>query len=132
MLIALAVVACAGPPPAGYEFPRHRGFGFGGPTALLDGVLEVRDGCLYVRSENGYATYVVWPAGYSLRVDGDSVAVYDGWSLRYRPGDRVTEGGGWYDDTTFVKERLVEGTLPAACPTDEYMMSTGHFEPPHP
>jgi len=128
--LAAAVVACSGPPPAGYEFPRHRGFGAGSPAALLEGTLEVRDGCLYVRHEDGHLSYVVWPPGYSLRQDGDSVAVYDGWTRRYVPGGQVREGAGWYDPKG-AQEFLVAGTtLPPNCPTDEYALATGHADPP--
>lgn len=135
LLVIWLVVACSSPdasPLTGYAFPRHRGFGNGGPTALLDGILEVRAGCLYVRHDDGHRSYVVWPPGYTLRAFGESIAIFDGATRLYSPGGRVREGAGWYSDLDFVRDRLVTGTLPSECPADEYALATGHVENPPP
>lgn len=80
----------AWPVPSGYEFPRHSLWG-GGPTALFEGTLVERDGC--IRTDGGDT--VVWPPGYSLSVEAGQPVVH-GSGLQVRMGERVRLGGGEY------------------------------------
>jgi hypothetical protein len=92
---ALVLAGCGSSPPvpAGYVFPTRSSSG--GGAALLQGVLEVRDGCIYVRPDEGPAYFVIWPDTVSLTVNGDGTPtlLQDGSPFAV-PGDIVAVGGG--------------------------------------
>lgn len=64
----------------------------GGPVARIDGVLSRVGGCLVVDSDGGARLQPVFPAG---KAQWDSAAGTLSFGGRiYRPGDRITLGGG--------------------------------------
>jgi hypothetical protein len=69
----LVLVACGNDPsvaPPGISFPTYDAGG-PHPLALLDGTLEVHEGCVYIRAGHGGRFVGLWPRGYrSQRVDG--------------------------------------------------------------
>jgi hypothetical protein len=78
--------------------------------ARLAGLLEVRNGCLYVGD-----TLILWPSNARLDLGADGVLLVHGgrWERPLRVGEQVEMGGGepW---TNFVGEGLLE-QLPTAC-----------------
>jgi hypothetical protein len=64
----------------------------GGAAARLDGILSRRDGCLVVDLGEGRALHPVFPAGKAVWDEASGTLRLAGKS--YRPGDRITLGGG--------------------------------------
>jgi len=96
LLVGLAMPACAADgsaAPAGIFFPTVP-IGEAYPAALMEGVLEVEDGCVYVA--NGGARWLaLWPEGYTAALSGGRLEVRDGdGGPVTREGERVTLGGG--------------------------------------
>lgn len=95
LAIAVLISGCAilrdNDIPAGYHFPRHPGSGEG-PTAGVNGILDVRDGCFYVGEE-----LIVWPETYSMDLD-DGHVVVAGDGLTVSAGDVISAAGGSLDN----------------------------------
>ena len=95
LLALIALTACAphATGAASPTFPQHRGFGDGGPAALVAGLIVSEGGCLMIEPNppNGPRTLIVWPATYRpingvQGAEGDGVVVH--------VGDEVLFGGG--------------------------------------
>ena len=105
----------AWPVPPGYEFPRHSLWG--GPTALYEGTLVERAGCILTES----GSTVVWPPGYWVSIDAGRPVVH-GIGLEIRMGGPIRLGGGEYD-----REQLASVASNAAqtpCP-EPFFLTTG-------
>lgn len=75
----------------------------GCPAALLTGVLtQVAGELVVMRDGGGPPERIIWPSGYTVRQDGDSLAVFNSSGLVIaRPGDRVRLGGGERESGTW-------------------------------
>jgi hypothetical protein len=79
--------------PAGIFFPTVP-IGGAYPSALLEGRLEERSGCLFAAADNE-RWLLLWPEGYSPRIENGRVEVLDGkGSLVAREGKELKVGGG--------------------------------------
>ena len=81
MVVAVVVLAgCANETSvsdqAGVSFPVHQASG-PQPLALLDGTLDVREGCVYIRAENGERFVGLWPRAYHPERVEDEVRIVD-------------------------------------------------------
>lgn len=64
------------------------------PAALIEGVLEVRSGCVFV-SRHEEHWLLLWPEGYSVRrADGQIEVLGDGDEVVGREGEPLRLGGG--------------------------------------
>ena len=72
----------------------------GCPAALYEGILTEQAGDLVVVREDGArGERVIWPGGYGVRKDGDTLVVADFFgSVKAREGDFVQLGGGEAED----------------------------------
>ena len=114
----------AWPVPDGYEFPRHSHWG-GGPTALFTGELVDEDGCIRTSGE-GRAT-VIWPPGYSLRLDNNRRPEVSGGGRVIAMGMQVRLGGGTYDTRTQLAGISTQGAADTRCPPP-FFLTTGLAE----
>ncbi len=96
LVMMLTGPACAGREavaPAGVFFPtipRQGGY----PDALLEGVLEVRSGCVSISVREG-VWLALWPEGYAARLADGQLEVADGdGQLVGREGEQIRVGGG--------------------------------------
>jgi hypothetical protein len=64
----------------------------GGAAARLEGVLSRLGGCLVVIPGNGISVQPVFPAGKARWDEASQTLIFAG--KAYRPGDRITLGGG--------------------------------------
>lgn len=80
----------------GLAFPTF--VGEGGPLSLLKGTLIELDGCLWIATA-AMRYVVVWPSQFTL-VDLNGPIVTDQ-DQDFRPGVRVSTGGGAYDVSSF-------------------------------
>jgi hypothetical protein len=96
LLVGLAMPACAADAPAapaGIFFPTVP-IGEAYPAALMEGVLEVEDGCVYV-ANGGERWLALWPEGYTATRSEGRLDVRDGDGTPVaREGMHVTLGGG--------------------------------------
>lgn len=118
LLTVLAVAGCAGngdldaedSPVARYEWQP----GSGANQALMEGTLELRDGCLYIVGSGDTEGLTVVPVLTRALASWDSeteTLTYAGQD--YAMGDEVAAGGGWGEPND-------EMTLPDACEPDEW------------
>ena len=74
----------------------------GCPTALAEGVLVADGENLVLESSTGQRNTVVWPSGYSVRAEGDTLVLVDRFgSIKARAGDTIGVGGGVGGDGQF-------------------------------
>ena len=67
----------------------------GCPTGLAEGVLVADGTNLVLEAPTGQRNTVVWPSGYSVRADGDTLVLVDRFgTIKAREGDKVGVGGG--------------------------------------
>jgi hypothetical protein len=93
--LAVAVVGC------GYVVAKSNPMGC--PAALIEGVLDSRDGELVVTSADGLQqTRIEWPFGWSVRTEDNMLVVTDllG-NVKAREGDGISAGGGMISDDAF-------------------------------
>lgn len=82
--------------------------------ALLRGRLEARQGCLVVAPDSGVApSIVVWAREFSLRRDGDGLAIFDGDERVVALGELVAVAGGEIDAQHVAD--LVRAQIPSDC-----------------
>ena len=94
LLMAISVPACGPDEPAappGIFFPTVP-IGDAYPTALMEGVLEERAGCLVVTAHQDH-WLLLWPEGYTARVAEGQLDVLDE-SGEGRVGEPLRVGGG--------------------------------------
>ena len=81
--------------------------------ALLVGKLVLMNGCLRVNTNEGTSPLIIWPYGFSLRENANTIEILDGsGQLVVQVGDDVRVGGGEiqgehlkeYDGQLFPKE----------------------------
>jgi hypothetical protein len=100
VLVALAAVSCAGPPPADLiAVPTSASTGIFGPTAcpaaLLEGELIADDEFGFVVTHrDGFSSPVTWPHGYVARDASRRELLDDSGRVVAREGDFVALGGG--------------------------------------
>ncbi len=74
--------------------PAAGGCQLGCQTGLSEGVLVADDGGLGIRAD-GILTRVVWPFGYTIRMEGATRTLVDlGGTIKAREGDHVAVTGG--------------------------------------
>jgi hypothetical protein len=97
----------------------------GGPTALIRGTLDFRDGCIWLQEAPEASVIVLWPSHASLdnSLGVLSVTIDSG---RFVDGDELTLGGGELEDLDFV--RTLVGPIPENCITDRYWQATSLVE----
>ena len=124
-LFALAVVAACAPTPEqvdGVFMARGtHSLGDAGMTALLQGRLAVRDGCLVVVDSGWFGNgpvLVVWAREYSLRRDGDRLRVFEGGRAVVAVGDLVDIGGG--EVAAELVDRWISSQIPTECRAPKY------------
>ncbi|MDN4474797.1 hypothetical protein QQX09_02885 [Demequina sp. SYSU T00192] len=86
----------------------------GGDAALMEGVLELRDGCLYIAGDGdaaGLTTVPVLPRALASWDAEAQVLTYAG--RDYAMGDAVSAGGGWGPPTEDM-------TIPEGCRPDAW------------
>ena len=72
------------------------------PLALAEGVLVADGTNLVLEAPTGQRNTVVWPSGYSVRVDGDTLVLADRFgTIKARQGDTIEVGGGVGEDGLF-------------------------------
>jgi hypothetical protein len=120
--IALSVAACGGSVVADGVTMLRTGLMNGGPTAIANGTLHFRDGCVWLQEAPDVSVVVLWPFGANLDASTGSLAVTLE-NKRYVEGDVVTLGGGEVNDVAYV--RSLVGTIPDACLTARYWLATG-------
>jgi len=80
VVLLLATAACRGlddpGASAGVFFPRYGSMG-PTPAALLEGRLEINDGCLWLVKAGGARILPIWPGGYGLRAGVNPLEVID-------------------------------------------------------
>ena len=65
------------------------------PTALAEGVLVADGENLVLEAPTGQRNTVVWPSGYSVRAEGDTLVLVDRFgSIKARERDKIGVGGG--------------------------------------
>jgi hypothetical protein len=105
------------------------------PSALGEGQLVIRDGCVGMRPEaGGSAVFILWAPGFGLRQgDGRTEVLDPDGDLVAAIGDPITLGGGLMGLST--AEHLVDGSIPASCRdhgVEPYFLASpdvGPFEP---
>ena len=102
------LAACAGAEPEGealvIDFATYEPTGTGGDSALLEGTLADRGGCLVIEDATGGDVLPVWP---SNRVSASSTGGLRLMGADYELGDTIAVGGGF-------AERL-EAKIPESC-----------------
>lgn len=103
-------IAAADSPVATYDWSPHD------PSndALMEGILELRDGCLHIvgtGDTEGFTTVPVLSRQLAAWDKASQTLTYYG--VDFKMGDAVAAGGGWGSSTE-------EATIPAACSPDEY------------
>ena len=109
---AMLLAACSPAPndiPAPYYLLRHAETSIK-PLGLAEGVLELRDHCLYLGG-----LLVVWPPDFRF-VEAGSVIVISGDGWQMAPGDRVRTGGGQYDSRNNFPAPMLGNPVPCSGP----------------
>ncbi|MEA3009580.1 MAG: hypothetical protein QOJ91_1272 [Sphingomonadales bacterium] len=88
----------------------------GGAAARLDGILSRLGGCLVVTPGNGRAVHPVFPAGRAAWDERSQTLRLAG--KAYRPGNRITLGGGAVDSPSDLRREA--GVELAPCPVADY------------
>lgn len=87
----------------------------GGAAARLEGVLSLLGSCLVVTAGNGRAVHPVFPAGKAAWDDASGTLRFAG--KTYRPGDRITLGGGGIGSPSAYAQEA--GVRIAPCPVSD-------------
>jgi hypothetical protein len=126
----LALSGCASPEPSVEPGPSlflpHHDIRGGGPTALIIGTLIVRDGCIWIKTDDGGSDLVLWPQGVSLGVGPAGrieVVGMPGATAPTPMGSTVEMGGGEYKDEQFVAQ-LIGESIPRTCRAERYWLAT--------
>jgi hypothetical protein len=99
-----------------------------GPTALIIGTLNVRDGCVWINTDDGGSDLILWPQGVSLGVAPTGtieVVAMPGATAPIPMGSTVELGGGEYKDEQFVTQLIGGGSIPQPCRSERYWLATG-------
>ena len=104
---------------AGFAFPRYDAQG-AAPAALNEGVLEERDGCLFLDGDAIWG--LLWPRTYGLARQAQGITVNDGADVLAAVGSHVVVSGGELSGTSDARQ-LVD-LLPTECETDVYWRVT--------
>lgn len=95
-------------------FPQQREAHPDSMDALLVGKLTSVKGCLRVQDDDNNNYLLIWPQGFSLNIDGESIQIKDNTGqLIVQVGDNVKVGGG--EIPTEQIENYVAQTLPNDC-----------------
>lgn len=126
LLLIVVVGGCAPAAPDGDSVERSRAFlpihgpMFGGPTAIIGGVLRERDGCLVFENESG-VDLPLWPPGTGAWiVDGVTVISDLDGRIAARPGETVWFGGGTDYPLEWAEDQA--GPIPVACRVGNYTL----------
>jgi hypothetical protein len=96
-ILALMLGACAhqgAAAPPGIVFPTHPGGSGPYPAALLDGTLEVEDGCVYL-TKDGERWLGLWPASLHVEQQDGRISIVDESGIVVGvEGQRIVVGGG--------------------------------------
>ena len=105
----------------GVFFPRHSVRG-PTPAALIEGRLDVKDGCLWIVDASGTRYLAIWPSGWRVTSVGGRIHVVNAEGrLIVADGDSVAGGGG-ETVTADNAHRLMGQTEPAACRTNSFWL----------
>ena len=98
--------------------------------ALLEGRLELDNGCLRVKYSDGnyLGNYLlIWPHGFSLHTKGEEIQVIDiNGQIVARVGDKITVGGGEIPGEgakELIEESIVDQPLPDNCTGPYWIVS---------
>ncbi len=97
LAFSATVTGCTGAEVAnGVHFLEQRPSDAPDMTALLDGQLVLSEKCLVIQGEEARSAHTaIWPSGFSLAVQGESVRVLNGdREIVARVGDTIRVGGG--------------------------------------
>ena len=107
-------------PPPGFHFPINKlSAGNAAPTALLSGLIEVRDGCFYVKQDGvqGPGYLIGWPTSLHLSLDAaGSPVILSGSAPVASPGSALQLGGGAYESAESEAFARAQFDSPVPCP----------------
>lgn len=111
LALSVAAAACAADrpsAPAGVFFPTVP-IGDAYPAALMEGVLELRSGCVFVAAHQD-RWLLLWPEGFRARfLDGQLEVLDEGGEVVAREGEPLTVGGGETNPIEVGGEVAAEG-----------------------
>jgi hypothetical protein len=123
LLVIVALSGCSSLSESGVPglfFPRHSVRG--GPMlgALIEGRLEVKDGCIWIVAQAGTRYLAIWPPGSNVRSVAGRIEITDGaGQVIAAEGETVKGSGG--ETVTRENARSVMGqTEPAGCRTEKF------------
>ena len=82
-------------------------------TALLEGELVLKDGCLRVKSLDGAGHLLIWPQRFKLSVDGRDIRISDDSGVSLSVGEQISIGGG--EVPLRHLQTLVKQPIPSDC-----------------
>jgi hypothetical protein len=124
VLSLTVVLGCTDKKPVAY-FPVQKARLNAYPAALAEGRLVVFDEALYLEIELPglvYRNLLIWPPGFSFRVDGDSITVLDeSQKVAAVVGDNITVGGG--EISAVMVNELASPSLPGGLADPYWIVS---------
>ncbi len=107
-MVAFSLVACARSIELGGVTLLRYGPMGGGPAALAEGTLRIRDGCVTLEDQRDNPQVVLWPAETTLGIVNGRLSVILG-STAAADSQAVRLGGGQYSDADH--RQFVEGLV---------------------
>ena len=125
-ILLIVVTGCSknlgvAPPPVPF-FPQQKETPNAFMDALLVGKLELANNCLRVSDQNNKSFLLIWPQGFSVRVNHNITEVVDGkGQLIAQVGDSLRVGGGEMP-AQHITEYVLQ-PLPDKCPGPYWIIS---------
>jgi len=123
-LVALGMLAgasCSSEAPDGVFFPTTGNMN-SYPSALIEGTLQERDGCVFIESEENLVL-VLWPEGFRVERDGAELRIVGGIGHPEHSTGQPLELGGGSADLPFAQE-LIGEQIPARCRAAGYWIAS--------
>jgi hypothetical protein len=125
-LVALGMLAGAScspeaKAPDGVFFPTTRDMN-SYPSALIEGTLQERDGCVFIESQENLLL-VLWPEGFRVERDGAQLRIVGGIGHPEPRTGQPLELGGGSADLPFAQE-LIGEPIPSRCRAAGYWIAS--------
>jgi hypothetical protein len=123
-LLALGLfvgASCFSKAPEGVFFPTTHDMN-AYPTALIEGTLLARDGCVFIESE-GQLLLVLWPEGFRIERNGKQLRILGGIGHPERRTGQPVELGGGGTEFSFAEE-LIGEPIPSRCRAASYWIAS--------
>lgn len=120
LIALLADVSCS-KAPEGVFFPTTKDMN-GYPTALIEGALQERDGCVFIESQ-GHLALVLWPEGFRAERGGRDLRILGGFGHPERRTGQPLELGGGEAELPFAEE-LIGEPIPSRCRAGGYWIAS--------